>query len=56
MADPVSEVIDEGKGGLFSRVVEVVPNVNQTLGLDPAVFKKYIPPSRDNPPCKKKYD
>jgi len=52
----VTEVIDDGKGGLFSKVVEVVPNVNQTLGIDPAVFKKYVPPSRTSPPCKKTYD
>jgi ABC-type branched-subunit amino acid transport system substrate-binding protein len=52
----VTEVVDDGKGGLFSKVVEVVPNVNQTLGYDAAVFKKYIPPSRTNPPCKKSYD
>jgi ABC-type branched-subunit amino acid transport system substrate-binding protein len=52
----VTEVVDDGKGGLFSKVVEVVPSVNQTLGYDPVVFKKYIPPSRTNPPCKKKYD
>ena len=52
----VTEVVDDGKGNLFSKVVEVVPNVNQTLGLDPAVFKKYVPPSRTSPPCKKSYD
>jgi ABC-type branched-subunit amino acid transport system substrate-binding protein len=52
----VTEVIDNGKGGLFSKVVEIVPNVNQTLGIDPAVFKKYVPPSRTSPPCKKTYD
>jgi ABC-type branched-subunit amino acid transport system substrate-binding protein len=52
----VTEVVDDGKGGLFSKVVEVVPNVNQTLGMDPAVFKKYVPPSRTSPPCKKIYD
>ena len=52
----VTEVVDDGKGGLFSKVVEVVPDVDQTLGMDPAVFKKYIPPSRTNPPCKKTYD
>jgi ABC-type branched-subunit amino acid transport system substrate-binding protein len=52
----VTEVADDGKGNLVSKVVEVVPNVNQTLGLDPAVFKKYVPPSRTSPPCKKTYD
>jgi ABC-type branched-subunit amino acid transport system substrate-binding protein len=52
----VTEVVDDGKGALVSKVVGVVPNVNQTLGYDPAVFKKYVPPSRTNPPCKKSYD
>ena len=35
----VTEVVDDGKGGLFSKVVEVVPDVNQTLGMDPAVLR-----------------
>jgi ABC-type branched-subunit amino acid transport system substrate-binding protein len=52
----VTEVVDDGKGGLFSKVVDVVPKVNQTLGYDPAVFKKYTPPSRTSPPCQKTYD
>ena len=36
----VTEVVDDGKGGLFSKVVEVVPDVDQTLGMDPAVFRE----------------
>jgi hypothetical protein len=36
----VTEVVDDGKGALFSKVVKVIPNVNQTLGYDPAVFAK----------------
>jgi len=32
----VTEVIDNGKGALFSKVVKVIPNVSQTLGYDPA--------------------
>jgi len=49
----VTEVVDDGKGNLVSKVVKVVPNVNQTLGYDPAVFAKIGPPSRTNPECKK---
>jgi ABC-type branched-subunit amino acid transport system substrate-binding protein len=49
----VTEVVDDGKGALFSKVVKVVPNVNQTLGYDPAVFAKIGSPSRTVPECKK---
>src|SRR5262245_19972235 len=49
----VTEVVDDGKGSLFSKVVKVVPNVNQTLGYDPAVFAKIGLPSRTVPECKK---
>jgi branched-chain amino acid transport system substrate-binding protein len=38
---------------LFSKVVKVIPNVNQTLGYDPAVFAKIGLPSRTVPECKK---
>jgi hypothetical protein len=49
----VTEVVDDGKGNLVSKVVAVVPNVNQTLGYDPAVFAKIGLPSRTVPECKK---
>ena len=49
----VTEVVEDGKGGLVSKVVKVVPNVNQTLGYDPAVFAKIGLPGRNNPECKK---
>jgi branched-chain amino acid transport system substrate-binding protein len=49
----VTEVVDDGKGGLVSKVVRVVPNVNQTLGIDPATFAKIGLPSRTVPECKK---
>ena len=49
----VTEVVDDGKGALFSKVVKVIPNVNQTLGYDPAVFAKIGVPSRTVPECKK---
>jgi len=49
----VTEVVDDGKGALLSKVVKVVSNVNQTLGYDPAVFAKIGLPSRTTPECKK---
>ena len=49
----VTEVVDDGKGALFSKVVKVIPDVNQTLGYDPAVFAKIGLPGRTVPECKK---
>ena len=49
----VTEVVDDGKGNLVSKVVKVVPDVSQTLGFDPAVFAKIGLPGRNNPECKK---
>src|SRR5271154_702111 len=49
----VTEVIDDGKGNLFSKTVKVIENVNQTLGYDPAVFAKIGLPGRTVPECKK---
>jgi ABC-type branched-subunit amino acid transport system substrate-binding protein len=49
----VTEVVDDGKGNLFSKVVKVVPDVHQTLGYPRDVFAKIGPPSRTNPECKK---
>src|SRR5436305_3948676 len=49
----VTEVVEDGKGGLVSKVVKAVPNVNQTLGYDHAVFAKIGLPGRNVPECKK---
>jgi ABC-type branched-subunit amino acid transport system substrate-binding protein len=49
----VTEVVEDGNGGLVSKVVSIIPNVNQTLGIDPATFAKIGLPSRTNPECKK---
>ena len=49
----VTEVVDDGKGNLLSKVVKVVPDVHQTLGYPRDVFLKIGPPSRTNPKCKK---
>jgi len=48
----VTEVVEEG-GNLVNKLVKIVPNVNQTLGIDPAVFKTIGLPARDVPACKK---
>ena len=49
----VTEVVDDGKGTLLSKVVKVIPDVHQTLGYPRDVFVKIGPPSRTNPECKK---
>ena len=48
----VTEVVEEN-GNLVNKLVKIVPNVNQTLGIDPAAFKKIGLPSREVPECKK---
>lgn len=48
----VTEVVEDN-GALVSKVMEIIPNVNQTLGYDPAVFAKIGLPSRTVPECKK---
>jgi branched-chain amino acid transport system substrate-binding protein len=52
----VTEAIKDANGDLVSKVVKVVPNVNQTLGFEPAVFAKIGLPGREVPVCKKNYD
>ncbi len=52
----VTEAVKDKNGDLVSKVVEVVPNVNQTLGIDPAAFAKIGLPGREIPVCKKTYD
>ena len=52
----VTEVVKDEKGDLVSKVVKTVPNVQQRLGFSKAAFDKFIPPGRDNPPCKKNYE
>jgi len=52
----VTEVVKDKNGDLVSKVVNVVPNVNQTLGIAPAAFAKIGLPGREVPVCKKNYD
>ncbi len=49
----VTEVAEQPDGGLANKLVAVVPNVSQTLGLDKATFAKLGLPGRDVPECKK---
>jgi len=49
----VIEVVEAANGDLVSKLVKIVPNVSQNLGMDPAVFAKIGLPSRTNPECKK---
>jgi branched-chain amino acid transport system substrate-binding protein len=52
----VTEVVKDEKGDLISKVVKVIPDVQERLGFTKAVFDKFVPPGRENPPCKKNYD
>ena len=49
----VTEVVQAPDGNLVNKLVKIVPNVNQTLGIDPAVFKTIGTPGREVPVCKK---
>ena len=51
----ITEVVELPNGDLVNKAVKVIPNVNQTLGFDPATFQKIGLPSRTNPECKTKY-
>lgn len=48
----LTEVAKAADGSLYNKVVKVVPNVNQTLGLSKAEFDKIGVGSRTNPECK----
>jgi branched-chain amino acid transport system substrate-binding protein len=52
----ITEVVKDEKGDLISKVVKTIPNVQQRLGFSKAVFDTFVPPGRDNPPCKKNYE
>lgn len=48
----LTEVTKAADGSLYNKVVKVVPNVNQMLGLSKAEFDKMGIGSRTNPECK----
>jgi ABC-type branched-subunit amino acid transport system substrate-binding protein len=52
----VTEVVKDADGNLVSKVVKVVPNVQQRLGFSKEVFDRIGLPGRDVPECKKHYD
>jgi len=52
----VTEVVKDDKGELVSKVVKVVPDVQQRLGFSKAVFDRIGLPGRDVPECKKSYN
>ena len=49
----VTEVVEGSDGNLLNRVVKIIPNVRQTLGVDPAVFRTIGAPGREVPECRK---
>lgn len=48
----LTEVAKAADGALYNKVVKVVPNVGQTLGLSKAEFEKVGLGTRSNPECK----
>ena len=48
----ITEVTLGQDGNLYSKVVKIVHQVNQTLGMDRDEFLALGPVGRDNPPCK----
>jgi branched-chain amino acid transport system substrate-binding protein len=47
----LTEVVEGPDGNLLNKLIKVVPQVNQTLGIDEAEFKALGAVSRDNPSC-----
>lgn len=52
----VTEVQAQADGTLANNLVKIIPNVNQTLGIDVAAFDKIGLPSRENPACLASYE
>ena len=47
----LTEVAKNADGTLYNKLVKVVPQVNQTLGIPEAEFLALGKASRDNPSC-----
>ena len=47
----ITEVVDDGAGGLKVELKSRVDNINQTLGMTPDEFRAMGLPSRDTPDC-----
>ncbi len=52
----ITEVVKDSNGNLVNQLVKIVPNVNQTMGMDEAVFRKIGVPGREVPKCQKSYN
>ncbi len=52
----ITEVVKDSNGNLVNKLVKIVPNVNQTMGMDEAVFRKIGVPGREVPKCQKSYN
>lgn len=48
----LTEVAEGPNNTLMNKVVKVIPQVTQTMGMDEAAFMKLGPASRDNPECR----
>ncbi len=48
----LTEVAEADDGTLYNKVVKVIPQVPQTMGMDPEAFLALGPVGRDNPECK----
>ena len=52
----VTEVVKDQHGDLVNKVVKIVPNVQERLGLSKAAFDRIGLPGREVPVCKKVYE
>ena len=51
----LTEVVENADGTLSNKLIKVIENVNQTMGIDKEAFAKIGLPSRENPECKQEY-
>ncbi|MGR3501149.1 ABC transporter substrate-binding protein [Pseudaestuariivita sp.] len=51
----LTEVVENEDGTLSNKLIKVVENVNQTMGVDAEAFAALGLPSRDTPECKTSY-
>ena len=51
----LTEVVENADGTLSNKLIKVIENVNQTMGIDKEAFAAIGLPSRDVPECKTSY-
>ena len=51
----LTEVVENDDGTLSNKLIKVIENVNQTMGIDKAAFASVGLPSREVPECKSSY-